>query len=272
MTVTGFPDISATQMMAGRSRRYRTPDGEFPSVTTILKVLGLATEGLIKWSANEERKAVLEACAEVFAEGVDGGPAEFADAVEQRIGKARAHQKQLTKGAEVGSAIHQEIQRQTMMMLGGPVTMPGPMPDAAQLAVMAWSDWLKDSGLRPFRAEQTVWDAELGYAGTIDLLAYDPNDDLILADYKSSKGIYDDFHLQVGAYLKAARNFAPVKRAIIVRFPKDLSDPIFKTAGPPIEVKELGQMYDRTLTEEQLYHAFTGAKMAWDMLIRKDAA
>ena len=49
------------------SKGYETPDGLKPRVTTILKVLGLGTEALIRWSADLERDAVLEAAGEVYA-------------------------------------------------------------------------------------------------------------------------------------------------------------------------------------------------------------
>lgn len=258
-TLPGFPDPSVAPIIGGRSRRYRTPDGDFPSVTTILRVLGLGTEGLIAWSAREERKAVLEACGDVFSEGIEGGPGEFIAAVEERIGAARQHQKLLAKAAEVGTSIHQEIQRRTRKMLGLPTGIEPPLSDPALWAVMAWEDWLKNSGLRPVRCEQPVWDKEQRYAGTIDLLAYDAEGRLGIVDYKSSKGIYDDHHIQVAAYAHAAKNFAPIEWNTIVRVPKNTDDPSFET-------RPLGKLYDRVLTEESLYRVFVGARMVYDEL------
>lgn len=260
-TSVGFCDPSECVIVAGRSRKYRTPDGNvYPSVTTVLKVLGLGTEALIAWSARTERDAVLEACADVFAERDAQGPAEFAALVEMRIGKAKQHQKLLAQGAEIGSQIHAEIQRRTALMLGQEAPAGVPLVDQAEVALMAWDDWLKTSGLKLYRAEQPVWDDELRAAGTIDALAYNDKGELGLIDYKSSRGIYDTHHVQVATYLKMARNFERLSWAKIVRLPKSLDDPAF-------EVKDLGEMYGgKTLTEEQLLNCFLGARMAFGAL------
>jgi hypothetical protein len=78
-------------------------------------------------------------------------------------------------------------------------------------------------------------------------------------DLKTSRGIYDDYHLQVAAYVKAARNFADIQWGKIVRVPKVMTDPAF-------EVKVLGDCYDRQLTEGQLLGAVKAALDCWRIL------
>src|SRR3990172_8331262 len=112
-----FPDPKTCQIAPGRTRYYKTPDGNFPSVTTILKVLGLSTNALIAWSARVEREAILEACAEVYAEGTEGGPADFAAMVEARIGQAKQHQKILAQAGDIGTLIHQAVQHRLQEMM-----------------------------------------------------------------------------------------------------------------------------------------------------------
>ena len=141
----------------------------------------------------------------------------------------------------------------------------GPEPvirDEAMVAVMAWQDWWKGSGLRPFRCEQVVWDKGLMVAGTVDLLALDEGGRLGIVDYKTSKGIYDSHHIQVAAYAHMARNFAEIEWCQIVRIPKSLDDPAF-------EVKQLGVLYDRTLTEDQLMDVFRAAATVYRTLVEK---
>lgn len=260
-TISAFPDPSVAGLQkVGRKTLYRTPDGDFPRVTSILDAL--PKPFLVPWAARVEREACLAAAGSVYADGVEGGVQDFLDAVEARLGPAKEHQKQMQKAADIGTAAHEEIQRQTRKMLG---LQHGPevdLPDGALVAVMAWQDWLKGSGLTPFRTEQTVWCKELECAGTIDLLAFDPAGRLGIVDYKTSKGLYDSHHVQVATYGALARNFAPIEWSLLVRIPKDINDPAF-------EVKELGQMYDRTLTPEELVDVFRAARVIYRALVEK---
>jgi len=262
-----WPDPGCTTYCNGPGGRYyKALHGEFPvplpGVTTILKVLGLSTNALIAWSANTERAAVLEAAADVYAEGShEDGPAGFLAAVEARIGKAKQHQKLVSKAADIGTAAHAAVQRQLRIELGQTVGPEQEMPDASQWAYMAFQDFWKASGLKAIRSEQPVWDSSLGYAGTVDIIAEDPKRGPGIIDIKTSKGCYDDHHIQVAAYCQAARGWSEINWASIVRLPKNLSDPAF-------EVKELGSLYGgRTLTEAQLFEAFTGALQAWRVLL-----
>ena len=175
------------------------------------------------------------------------------------MGTARQHQKQMQKAAEIGTAVHQAVH----FYLKGQTEMFDVPGVPGQIAFSAFLEWWKDSGLKAVRMEQPVWDKQDGYAGTIDLIAEHPEKGLGVIDFKTSKSVYDDHHLQVAAYLHAARNFADVKWAQIVRLPKTASDPGF-------EVKELGSMYGRDLTPERLMEAFRGALAAYRVLIAKD--
>jgi len=253
---------------------YTTPDGVFPRVTSVLKAYGGSTDALVKWSANEERKAILEACSEVYAGPDPGGPSEFAAAVEARIGAARQHQRLLTKAADIGTAIHETIQwtlREELKLERGPEPT---LPDPALWGFLAWRDWWASEKLTPLRCEQPVWDAELGYAGTVDLIAEGPQG-LELLDWKTGKGIYDSYHMQVAAYAHACRNWGVVGRCRIVRLPKVVDD-------PTMEVKELGDLtYDYTtngkrvhggrhLDRNQLLEAFKAALVLYNTLLAKE--
>ena len=244
-----------------KGQKYLTPEGDFVRVTTALKAFGGSTEGLIKWSATEERKAVLEAAREVYAgDTVTNGPDEFAAAVEANLGQARSHQKQLAKAAEIGTSIHNAIEYRLKADIGQTVGQKPALSDQALWAFMAWEDWWNGAGLTPVRIEQPIWDPHVGFAGTIDLLAEGP-DGLELLDWKSSKGIYESHHMQVAAYGHAARRWAPIVRSRIVRVPKNVEDPLF-------EVRELGEMYGgRKMTEEQLFRAFCSALDLYNLLM-----
>jgi hypothetical protein len=260
----------------GQNRRYATPDGPLPSVTTALKVLGLSTEGLVRWSANLERTACLAACADAYdTQGRDfWNGITFAAHVESHLGKARAHARVNEKAKDIGSAAHEMVRWTLRNTLGADAGIKPALGDESTLAFMAFEDWWGKSGLKPVRSEQPVWDPEWGYAGTIDLVAEHPTEGLGVVDLKTSSGLYDESHLQVAAYVRAGRRHADLKWAKLVRLPKSLDDPLLKTQG--VEVRELGDLMPRfgddrrrRLTYDQLLQAFRHALGAWELLMRE---
>lgn len=268
--LAAFPAADAAGLVkVGRKTVYRTPEGDMNRCTSILEAL--PKPFLVPWAAGLERAVVLEAAADVFIdpEFKGDGPAAFIEEVERRMGPARAHQKTLEEAADIGSKIHNEIQRRTRLMLDLPAAPAETLPDAATLAVMAWEDWFKSSGLRPFRSEQVVWDSATKVAGTIDLLAFNRDGRLGIVDYKSSKGIYDSHHVQVAKYVQMASNFAPIEWADIVRLPKRYDDPFLTTPGSAFEVKPLGTLYDRKLTVTELLRVFEAARTIYELTMQK---
>jgi hypothetical protein len=251
-----WPD-PASVVISSNHATYETPDGPMHGTTRVLKVLGLSTENLIRWAAGVEKSAALEAAAGLWssASAFQTGQ-DFAKAVEAAMGTARQHQKQMQKAAEIGTAVHAAVH--DYLKNGSLPSLVQP----ADIAFVAFMNWWRDSKLKAIRMEQPVWDKADGYAGTIDLIAEHPEKGFGVIDFKTSKGIYDDHHLQVSAYFHAARNFADVKWAQIVRLPKTASDPGF-------EVKDLGSMYGRDLTPERLMEAFRGALAAYRVLLAK---
>jgi len=256
---------------------YDTPEGEFCRVTSALKCAGLGTEGLIKWSANSERAAVLEAAGDVwdgYSRAIrvpDMGPdrGDFLSATEARLGKTRAHQRLLAKAGDIGSEIHGRIQWHLHRELGLPVGPEPSLSSPAAIGFSSWRAWWVGAKRKPVRVEQPVWDPEWGYAGTIDLLSEAlpgcpdaPAGSLLLDDWKSSTGIYDTHHMQMAAYLRAANRWAIVVPGRLVHIPK--------TAGGSLEVvpHELGHLYDgRVLSLDELLMGFKAALTLWHLFL-----
>jgi hypothetical protein len=242
-------------------RYYPIPGvGDLVGTTTVLGLWGAGTNALIAWGAGLERRAVLSAAGQVYSEArsYQMNSTAFIEEVEKRLGKERAHVKALDKAADIGTAAHEYI-HWWLKSQANLTRDPEPkVPDASLVAVMSFQDWWKQSGLKPVAMEETVWDATLGYAGRIDLVAEDPEGNLVLVDFKTSKYVYDKFHMQVAAYLNAARHNGYFRdgSGIILKLPKSQEDSSF-------EAVPLGQMYDRTLTEAQLLESFAGLLRAF---------
>jgi len=87
-----------------------TPDGlKLPSVTTILDAIG--KPALVSWAARTEREMVMAVAADLF----DCAPAEprmsklaFTATLQNRIGKEKAHRKELRKAGRIGARRHRD--------------------------------------------------------------------------------------------------------------------------------------------------------------------
>jgi hypothetical protein len=224
----------------GASGRFYEIDGEsYPSVTHILGCIG--KPALINWAANQERTLVMEASADLY-EDVSKLPKpmsrpSYITTLQGRIGKTKAHQKELAKAGEVGTQVHHLIEWNLRKALGQTVGAEPRVVDDAQWAFMAFQDWAQSVSLKPRYIEQTVYSRTHGYAGTMDLLA-DVNGALTLIDFKTGKAIYAEAHLQNIAYQAALIEMghsAPVG-GLIVRLPKVQTDPAFEVAEvPPVD-------------------------------------
>src|SRR5262252_8519757 len=93
----------------GPAGRFYLVDGEpLPSVTHILSCI--SKPALINWAANQERTLVSEAAAD-FYEDCAKLPTPlprtaWLTTLQSRIGKAKAHQKELAKAGEIGTQVH----------------------------------------------------------------------------------------------------------------------------------------------------------------------
>src|SRR5690348_18268905 len=119
-----------------RSGRFYEVDGEmFPSVTNILGIIN--KPALIPWAAKVERELVLECSSELYLDA----PAEprmsktaWITTMQQRLGKARAHTRELQKAGDIGSQVHALIEwtlKAKLMYEAGPSPR---ITDAAQWA------------------------------------------------------------------------------------------------------------------------------------------
>jgi hypothetical protein len=212
------------------ARWYKVEDQEYPSVTTILQVIG--KPALIAWSAKVERELVTNVSAQLY-EDLAGTPKMTPPAyrmtLAMRLGKEKANQKELAKASDIGSQAHRLIEwnlKASMMEDAGPSPH---ISDKAQWAFMAWEDWKRSVNLKPIWIEQTVWSKQHGYAGTMDLFA-EVNGKPTVVDWKTGKAIYPEAYLQNAAYRHALREMGhgDAVQGIIVRLPKNTEDPEFE--------------------------------------------
>jgi len=163
---------------------YKNAAGErVPSVTTVLKMLGWSTEGLVWWAYNVGR------------DGLD-------------LNEARS------KACNVGTAAHQAIEneikdRVNLSDLGD--EMSDEMLAQVETCMESWHRWRDQNNLTLINAEMRLVSEEMQYGGTMDIAAIYGDQRRVILDIKTGGSIYPDHLCQIVAYAKLYEEHFPGK-------------------------------------------------------------
>lgn len=133
------------------------------------------------------------------------------------------------EAAESGSKLHNAIEN---LINGGTVSAElGNYTKEEWKKLNDWVNWYKTLKIKPISTETTVFDEELGYAGTADFICK-INGEVWLLDWKTGNSIHDTAYLQVASYWHAwnLRNKPKIQRCGVVhvgasiRTAKDLNN------------------------------------------------
>lgn len=213
-----------------------TGTADWPSVTHILNVIG--KPALVNWAANQERTLCVETAADFYADLAKlPKPMERTTYVAQfqsRLTKTKAHQRESAKATEIGGRAHKLIEWSIRKALGQRVGPEPKVRDEALWAFMAFQDWVAAHEVKPIFIEQAVWHPRLGYAGTLDLYAVVDGRRAVV-DFKTSKSIYGEAHIQNCAYQDALIEMGHERPecGYILRIPKCTTDPAFEVQECP---------------------------------------
>ena len=126
------------------------------------------------------------------------------------IGDAERHMKAVAadkSAAQQGTDIHNAIES----------ISKGVEVDFTHLALDGWRRWRDEAGAEVIANEAMVYSPRWGYAGTIDAICLRGND-VLLVDWKVSRGAYEAYAVQLAAYATAYSELAGVPaRAAVVR-------------------------------------------------------
>lgn len=210
------------------------PDGErvLPSVNQVLSLL--AKPKLQDWAISLTMRKVLEG----YTPGM--GTEELAALLEEA---RKAPNEEAKRAQSAGTSVHSWIEN----FLSSPHDPP-PLPEEEETrrAAESFLSWWRGRPRIPALREAIVAHPELGFAGRFDVLLGDGT----LLDFKTSKAIYPEYELQVGAYALALEAWEGIRarRGMIIRLGKDGS----------FETKEV----DLRRAEE----AFKGLLLVWRYL------
>lgn len=167
--------------------RFYTWQGQiYPSVTSILDVI--AKPALVSWAARQvAQAAVTDAHVIVKLREIDP------EAAVERLAKAVWRNK--TRAALTGTQLHRAAE--AIAGQGRFAVTPESAPLVRQFEAFLAS-------CQPYflHREVTVYSREHGYAGTLDAIA-ELGGRTVLLDFKTSKGVYHEYALQLAAYRHA---------------------------------------------------------------------
>lgn len=108
--------------------------------------------------------------------------------------------------ADIGTVAHALVEEHIQTELGNPtykaldkLEYSPKTLEVAMIAFKAFCDWEQTVDIKYIEAELQLASSEHGYGGTIDIVAM-LNDELTIIDLKTSKGVYPDHKIQIGAY------------------------------------------------------------------------
>lgn len=188
---------------------YRLDGVYVPRVTTILSVINKPP--ILIWVRRQALKIVRETLEPVRETQVRISQ----DWIDSLIAQADREPDRIKESAaDIGTRAHEAIHK---LILGeSPEITPDILP-----CIESFMRWYEQSGIQLHFGEIRVGSKRHLYAGTMDAIGRRGRD-LIIPDWKTSNGIYDEYAFQVAAYCKAWEEMTgePAKEAWVIRFPK----------------------------------------------------
>lgn len=206
------PELSTRNSgMGGRGYKHPHTGQVVPSVTTVLKAA--ATPAITQWAV-DQTAAYAVANIDALMNRTEQQGYGFLRwyhsrdplPLEEGMDLRNYHLGVLHDRADLGTAVHEWIEADLDTNRPFPEIRLEHNEPVAQM-VDRWEEYKAEHKIEVLMIEVTVWHAELGYAGTFDLLAY-VDGVLTLIDFKTSRGIWDSHKQQLAALRGAATYMA----------------------------------------------------------------
>lgn len=170
------------------SRTYTIKGIEAPSVTTVLGTLD-KSDALIGWA--------VRCCTEFIREN-RGNREQYPTLDALLEGATHNWRSVRDTAADTGSHIHDLIEK--YIKHGRDAV--GTLPDDVSNGFLAFLEWEQAHNVEWVESERKIFHPSSYYAGTLDAVAR-IDGLLYVVDFKSSKGFYDTYGMQIAAYREA---------------------------------------------------------------------
>lgn len=214
------PKYKVKQIIEGNQHFYDvTHNGtttRLPGVTGMLSIIN--KPALINWAKKEALSLVENA----LIKRLNGKPSARVVLNKRWVNEVLSDAKKRPdtikeEAADFGTQAHETI---NMIIYG---EEPKYIPEEIIAPINAFKDWWHNSGITLIAGEVPVASIEHGYGGCLDALGV-KDEKLIILDWKTSSGIFNEHALQVSAYSNALYETYGLEcsKAIVVRFGKKL--------------------------------------------------
>lgn len=210
----GRVDLSMDSRHIYRAKIDGGKSQHVPNVTTIIGMKD-KSRGLMKW----QRDCIGKAFRMTFPVGVTFKMDELQIAkVEETITKAADIVRD--EAADIGTMAHDYAETR---LKGEPIDLPSNIQ--ARNACEAFDAWLAGNDIEPLYLERQLYSIRHNFCGTVDFIGR-INGVLTLADFKTSKALYNDNFLQASAYKEAVEEELgmEIEQRAIIRFDKETGD------------------------------------------------
>jgi len=200
---------------------------EYPSVTTVLGILD-KSGALTWWAAGCAVDYIKNNLDKI--QNPDG-----AHAIDQIFKDAKgAFTKTSEKALDTGTQVHNAIER----YIKEKRDLTGELTSEIQNGFLAFLEWESKNHVVWEKSELEIVSTKYGYAGTADAIAV-VNGHRYLIDFKTSKAVYDEYRMQLAAYLLGwNEEYAgedKIQNVAVLRLDKETGEPEFKDLSKGIQ-------------------------------------
>ncbi len=184
-------------------------ESKLQSVTTYLNILNHS--GVDKWKERQLNGAWLKTLQNPKWKHFDSNSINLNNILQEVLD---VYEHNTGYGARLGKAIHKYIEYEINYFIDGTLIDFDPDGeitkefdiDVLEKESNQFMDWMERNNYTPIMSECTVanlYNKPSKYAGTIDLMAINKNNNLCIIDIKTGKGIYAQYFYQLAAYRDA---------------------------------------------------------------------
>jgi hypothetical protein len=188
---------------------YKINDIDYPGVTTILGTLD-KSDALMPWAVRMNNAYIMEKLSTVKLPADDSEQAmkDYRGGMENLLSSSAKNYREASYEAmDIGSEIHDLIEK----YIKNGKDAVGDMRSEVENGFLAFLEWEEKYDVEWLESEKTIVDTDHCFAGTMDCLCrFGENciEKLLrgktyVGDFKSSKGFYDTYPLQIAAYWNA---------------------------------------------------------------------
>ena len=136
-------------------------------------------------------------------------------------GMKSAYRSKSQDALNIGNITHEWVEGAINWKLEGGDIPQMPKQEEAVNSIGAFKDWVSQNVVEWKSSEEKLFHRKYRYAGTVDARAI-INGEYCVIDWKTSKAVYPEYHLQVAAYAKAVEDIhgIPVDATYILRCDK----------------------------------------------------